>query len=592
MDADAGVDGGWNVSITPPLGACTADGWCWDSPIPVGTEWRGVWAADDGEVWAVGRYGQTYHLFSGQWTLVPTGVVADLNAVYGFAPDDVWAVGSTVLHWDGGAWGTSSVGAEEFFTVWGAGPSDVWIGGSPAPYSPMVYHYDGASWTNPRPSGLNNLVVAIWGTSSDDVWFNDQGDLWYWDGGTVAQASSVAPGVVDTWGLWGSAPNSYWAGGWGSALLHWDGGVWAVAANPGNLRALWGSSDQDIWGVGSAANDAGVWPGRGSDLFHGNNYSWTTEPAPTTSTLLAVHGSSASNVWAAGTSGALLHFDGGAWAQSQTQWALTGENLNTIWGTGPTNVWAGGDDGGIFHWDGGAWALAMTGGASIASINGSGPNDVWAVGPSDALHFDGTSWSQHTSGLDAGFSVVWAASPSEAWASGPDGMDWSVYHWTSSGGWSRSPNLSTGMHTQPSLWGSGPNDVYAGTETAFVHWDGGAWGPVTSTASGFWGQATRIWGTSAHDVYAAQPASSVVHWDGTGWSLVGALTGRSTAALSGSGPNDVWALGGNSLYALHWDGSTWTTSTLPNLGFVDLYVGSPHVLWTVGVNGHILRHAY
>ncbi|MBN9161526.1 MAG: hypothetical protein J0I07_11215, partial [Myxococcales bacterium] len=65
---------------------------------------------------------------------------ADLHAVWGTGPNDVWAVGAegTILHFDGVAWTVSSTGLgsgqEVNLTgIWGSGPNDVWaVGGNVA----------------------------------------------------------------------------------------------------------------------------------------------------------------------------------------------------------------------------------------------------------------------------------------------------------------------------------------------------------------------------------------------------------------------------------------------------------------------------
>ena len=50
------------------------------------------------------------------------------------------------------------------------------------------------------------------------------------------------------------------------------------------------------------------------------------------------------------------------------------------------------------------------------------------------------------------------------------------------------------------------------------------------------------------------------HWTGSAWAPVAAGTAHYLTAVSGSGPNDVWAVG-NMGTILHWTGSAWTPST-------------------------------
>ena len=51
-------------------------------------------------------------------------------AAWGAAPDDVWAVGSTILHWDGSAWSAfPECRTSELHGIWASGPNDAWAVG-------------------------------------------------------------------------------------------------------------------------------------------------------------------------------------------------------------------------------------------------------------------------------------------------------------------------------------------------------------------------------------------------------------------------------------------------------------------------------
>src|SRR5262249_54261227 len=86
----------------------------------------------------------------------------------------------------------------------------------------------------------------------------------------------------------------------------------------------------------------------------------------------------------------------------------TAENLWSLWGSGPADVWAVGTGGAIVHYDGTAWTSApspTTG--TLVGCWGSGPTDVWAVGLEASgrgtvpvlLHFRGTAWAPDLDGL-------------------------------------------------------------------------------------------------------------------------------------------------------------------------------------------------
>ncbi len=102
---------------------------------------RAAWGDESG-VWLAGeagtlRRGTRAAVPNGKLEVVTSPVVADLEAVFGFAADDVWAVGeaSTVLHWDGAVWTKLSTPFDgesnrpALHAVWGSSSKDIWIAG-------------------------------------------------------------------------------------------------------------------------------------------------------------------------------------------------------------------------------------------------------------------------------------------------------------------------------------------------------------------------------------------------------------------------------------------------------------------------------
>jgi hypothetical protein len=80
----------------------------------------------------------------------------------------------------------------------------------------------------------------------------------------------------------------------------------------------------------------------------------------------------------------------------------------------------------------------------------------------------------------------------------------------------------------------------------------------------------------------------VEHWDGTSWSVVSssAFTGLAVYGVSADARNDVWVVGGNSIY--HFDGKRWSHTALPpaRVGGPVLFgvaALSPSNVWAVGM---------
>jgi hypothetical protein len=62
-----------------------------------------------------------------------------------------------------------------------------------------------------------------------------------------------------------------------------------------------------------------------------------------------------------------------------------GNRLMGVWGSGASDVWAVGDSGTILHWNGSAWSSATSGTANtLTGVWGSASN-AWAVGRSGTI---------------------------------------------------------------------------------------------------------------------------------------------------------------------------------------------------------------
>ncbi len=95
-----------------------------------------LWGFGPNDIWAVGAQGVIRRWTGGDaWTVVPSPVSADLHAVWGSRPDDVWAAGDdgVVLHWEGTTWSViptpyAAENRPRLYAVSGTG-GDVWIAG-------------------------------------------------------------------------------------------------------------------------------------------------------------------------------------------------------------------------------------------------------------------------------------------------------------------------------------------------------------------------------------------------------------------------------------------------------------------------------
>jgi hypothetical protein len=295
--------------------------------------------------------------------------------------------------------------------------------------------------------------------------------------------------------------------------------------------------------------------------------------------------------------------------------------------------------------------------STFASVSASGPGEAWAVGTflnTKGLdqplveHRNATSWSRvpvpEPAGQQAVLSGVDDLSPGNAWAvgtsfSGGVGANAAgltlIEHWNGTR-WSivPSPNPVTApgdSDVLTSITGTGPDDLWAAgwdnndaTDTLsllFEHWNGTKWTAAASpTPLGSAQLANGITAISPDNVWAVgldetlNSKNLAAHWNGTAWSIVPTpdithagdvqdlLTG-----VSSDTAGDVWASGyahnihnqnsHHEPFVLHWTGTKWVLTKVPNLGtegslLNGIQVLSPTDTWAAGQtqesNGAIL----
>jgi len=75
---------------------------------------------------------------------------------------------------------------------------------------------------------------------------------------------------------------------------------------------------------------------------------WRPMTSSTTVDLYSVWGSASNDVFAVGSSGTIVHYDGSDWSSMSTS---TTSDLYGVWGASSTNVFAVGRSGTIVHYD-------------------------------------------------------------------------------------------------------------------------------------------------------------------------------------------------------------------------------------------------
>ena len=217
--------------------------------------------------------------------------------------------------------------------------------------------------------------------------------------------------------------------------------------------------------------------------------------------------------------------------------------------------------------------------------------------------------------------AVSAAASNDVWAVGSSGSSYRslVLHWNGTA-WSQitapSPdgtqNLLFGLNTLATnnVWAVGQ----AGISTFILHWNGAKWSRINSPnlpAPGGYSEINTlrsIAGAAANDLWAVGDAGNstfALHWNGTSWSVVRTPNGPSPwnvlTGVAAVNSTDVWSVGfsysevdtcGEGCYQdipgtliEHWDGTSWSAVSAPETGVSSLAsvaVSGNSIGWAVG----------
>jgi alpha-tubulin suppressor-like RCC1 family protein len=268
---------------------------------------------------------------------------------------------------------------------------------------------------------------------------------------------------------------------------------------------------------------------------------------------------------------------------------------------------------------GGVSSTALVAAAAAAAPAPAPVSSIWRVVPTPVPSPAVVS--------DLSFAGVSAASTTDAWAVGTDevtGLLPLAEHWNGTK-WAKTTvplpagvpqavfngtdDLGTG-----NAWAVGDTQAVNGTgqRTLIEHWTGSAWAVVPSpnpeTGTGAVDVLTAISGTGPDDLWAVGYFSDgetftallFEHWNGTAWSFVAPPTESATQfgeAVTAISPDDVWVVGDTGSQATvsaHWNGSTWqlvSTPTLTSTDSLDFLTGVSEVsandVWASGYEGNV-----
>lgn len=327
-------------------------------------------------------------------------------------------------------------------------------------------------------------------------------------------------------------------------------------------------------------------------------FSWKL--VATGESFVEVWGSSGTEIFASGSAGTLLRYDGSRWTTVPTPVSGVG-SISAIWGTSPQDIFIGTGEvrgsvptGTIYHYDGAEWEAQYTkqpGG--IHDLWGTSGQDVFAVGSGGlVLHYDGSAWTPMSAPTTQNLYGVWGSSGTDVFVVGEGitlhyGLDgWTISNRNTISSWS--------------VWGSSSNDVYVAGTGALMHYDGVVWNRITAVD---WYDDLRVWGRSSTDVYIISRRGHLHHYNGTMWTEIPTwmVSDSDFYGIWGSDDNLFVVGGGDYWYSrdgaaiLHYNGTEWKSEARDVLkeGWAPITAvggSSPNDVYFAGVGETLLHY--
>lgn len=354
------------------LGRWQTDGWIVQTVSGASDplSFRAISGLSSSDVWAVGDSGAVAHWNGANWTQETSPTRESLHGVWG-TNGHVFAVGDhgVFVELKSTESVTNQPSNSEINAIWGAAPDDVWAIGKDS------VHWDGTSWS--KAAGLTGLsLTGVWGSATNDVWaIGSGGVILHFDG--AGWAPTTTPTTADLTGIWGSAANDVWAVATSGDFLHFDGKTWELMLTEdfGPLAAIHGNRADNVIAVGDVSRarfDGRAWQripdnplehphyvsafGDGSDVFMGGMVTWSAYKA-------------------GGAHPELGRWDGAsAFDNLEPMWNGDGV-VKCGWASEPTNVWIALPT--LMHWNGSSWMrTALTQSLGVTAI-GATTADIW-----------------------------------------------------------------------------------------------------------------------------------------------------------------------------------------------------------------------
>jgi hypothetical protein len=284
------------------------------------------------------------------------------------------------------------------------------------------------------------------------------------------------PVIQDLNAIWGSTDSDMYAAGASNTMIHYDGTSWVQESQFSTFTPI--IDLMSLWGIPYIQAQSQVFrvlcTGKQGMIFKNDGMGWGKFALPglTAVDINALWGSSATNLYAVGSLGKILHFNG-SWNLVTPD--LTSLDLYCVWGSSANNIFVGGELGSLFRYNGLTWQsvdLSSLTSQDLLAIWGSSGSDVYAAGSDgDILHFDGLKWKTVATSSGVRLNTLWGSAADDVFAAGGNGK---ILHYYDDGvplGWhdvTPTGILPQDINDIKSIWGSSSGKVYFACKTGQI----------------------------------------------------------------------------------------------------------------------------
>lgn len=266
-----------------------------------------------------------------------------------------------------------------------------------------------------------------------------------------------------------------------------------------------------------------------------NSTTWITSESITSKHIYCVWGIESEDVYAAGESGTILHYDGTSWSSVNDD-NFT-DDLYALWGNSSKDIFAVGESGTILHYNGSSWFSMNSGTAKdLHGIWGTDENTVFAAGNSGTiLFYNGLKWNPLSSGVTSNLQCIWGIDETDVFAAGNSGI---ILHYNGTAWTSQNSGVTANIN---GIQGTDISSVFAaGSSGTILRYQGESWNAMSS---GTKNDLYSIWGSGGTDVFAVGELGTIVHFDGTAWTSMNKNTSNDLFGVWGVSSTDVFAAG-------------------------------------------------